>query len=139
MIAEDRNAVTHEIIAKATGGIGHAAIGGGVQDLYFRKPVFRKGGWMIRNTGWVEIKSWRKAGSCFFLSTDWHYYGFSKEIQNVGALPDWFDHSLMRTSCHLYKEGTNRNRALWANVETYHIAARYYDDLPKQFRQAEAA
>lgn len=139
-MSEDRNTITHDIVEKATGGSGHAAFGGGAgSDLYYRKPVFRKGQWMIRNQGWVTIKSWRRCGSCVFLSTDWHYYGFSREIKNDGSLPDWFDHSLMRASCHLYRPKTNRNRCLWADVESYHIQARYEDDLPEQFRHAQAA
>ena len=135
----DQNIITDELIAEATGGFstGTVAIGGGSQPLWWRKPVFRKGHWCVRNSGWSMLRSWRRAGSCLFFSTEWHFYGFSKEMQNVGALPAWYDHNLMRTSCHLYRPGTHRNRALWADVETYHIQARYETDIPEEFRFEE--
>lgn len=131
---EDRNRITDDLVAEAVKVSGRAAIGGGVAPLYWRKPVRRLGGWFIRDGGWRKIKSfYRLDRDVIFLRTEYHYYGFSREIRNCGSLPEWFDRDLMETTCHRYKPGTKRGLGLWADVETYHVSARYTSDIPEEF------
>lgn len=133
---ENRNRITREIISEAMSGSGRVTMesrSGG--RLYWRKPVFRKGAWFIRDSGWVEIRSFhRLRAGVVFLSTDWHYSARSKQLVNDGKVPEWLDTCVHNVCFVSYKKGQPR---LWENVNTFHVQARYESDLPAHVRWAE--
>ncbi len=137
---EDRNVITDELIREATGATGKIRLRKDVVSGYYRKPYKRGGVWCVRDSGWRELRSFSRTslGSHATITFKFtpHYYGFSRQITNDGARPDWFDWSIHDVCFATYERGKPH---IWENVKTYHIQARYESDIPEEFRHEDAA